>query len=282
MRLLAERETERRSAGSSLEVAAILLAALVAAFAFALTVSRSLQAQIQRLLEAAGGWAAATSAIEVPTEGNDEFAALGTEFNAMARELETRLEELQPERERLREAIRRVGESFAKGLDRDALLEIVVQTAVDGVGADSGRAAVRTGPAGRFERGRRRGRRRALPRRDVGAAEAAALDAGTTVETELGERPALSHPLRAQDGGRVLGMITVARDEPRVHRRRARAVRLPRQPGRRLDRERRPPRDRAAPGGHGRADGPVQPPPLPGGHGQRGRARQALRPGDWG
>ena len=43
---------------SSLEVIGILAAALIAAFAFAITVSRSLQAQIQRLLEAARALAA--------------------------------------------------------------------------------------------------------------------------------------------------------------------------------------------------------------------------------
>ena len=53
----------------------------------------------------------------------------------MARQLEARLEDLRRERARLQEAIRRVGESFARGLDRHGVLEIVVQTAVDGVGA---------------------------------------------------------------------------------------------------------------------------------------------------
>ena len=42
-----------------------------------------------------------------------------------------------PERARLR-VDRRIGETFASNLDRDALLEIVVRTAVDGVGADGG------------------------------------------------------------------------------------------------------------------------------------------------
>ena len=97
----------------------------------------------------------------MPTEGNDEFAALGTEFNLMARELEKRLEELQLERKRLREAIRRVGQSFAKGLERDAVLEIVVQTAVDGVGAHVGRAARAHHDPGPLRGGRGRGRRRA-------------------------------------------------------------------------------------------------------------------------
>jgi diguanylate cyclase (GGDEF)-like protein len=209
VRLLAEPENGGLT-GSSLEVAAILAAALIAAFAFALTVSRSLQSQIQRLLDAARRLAGGDFGIEVPTEGNDEFAALGTEFNTMARELEKRLEELQLERKRLREAIRRVGQSFAKGLDRDAVLEIVVQTAVDGVGAECGRAALRTGPAGRFEQVAGEGDVERF-RDAISAAEAAALDAEDVVETDLGEAFALSHPLRAQEGGRILGMLTVAR-----------------------------------------------------------------------
>jgi diguanylate cyclase (GGDEF)-like protein len=209
VRLLAERDQGGLS-GSSLEVIAILAAALIAAFAFAITVSRSLQAQIQRLLDAARRLAGGDFGIEVPTEGNDEFAALGTEFNTMARQLEKRLEELQLERARLREAIRRVGQSFAKGLDRDAVLEIVVQTAVDGVGADCGRAALRTGPAGRFKQVAGEGDVERF-KDAISATEAAALDAEDVVETELGGSVALSHPLRAQEGGRILGMLTVAR-----------------------------------------------------------------------
>src|SRR5215210_2866715 len=209
VRLLAERQS-RGLSGAALEVLAILLAALIAAFAFALTVSRSLQAQIQRLLEAAKRLAGGDFRVAVPTEGNDEFAALGTEFNLMARQLEHRLDELQLERRRLREAIRRVGQSFGKTLERGALLEIAVQTAVDGVGAHAGRAALRTDGTGRFEEVVGEGEVNRF-RGAIGAAEAAALDAGTTVETEVGDSCALSHPLRAQEGGRILGMLSVAR-----------------------------------------------------------------------
>ena len=196
--------------GSSLEVIAILAAALIAAFAFAITVSRSLQAQIDRLLQAARRMAAGDFTVEVPTEGNDEFAQLGTEFNTMARELEGRLDELQLERARLREAIRRVGQSFAKGLDRDAVLEIVVQTAVDGVGADCGRAALRAGSSAHFEQVAGEGDVD-RHRHAISATEAAALDVEKIVETEVAGSFALSHPLRAQEGGRILGMLTVAR-----------------------------------------------------------------------
>ena len=118
--------------------------------------------------------------VEVPTEGSDEFAALGIEFNEMARQLEGRLEELaDSSASACATAIQRVGQSFGKTLERDALLEIVVQTAVDGVGAEAGRAALRTESHGRFEEIAGEGDVNRY--RDViGAAEAAALEAGTT------------------------------------------------------------------------------------------------------
>jgi diguanylate cyclase (GGDEF)-like protein len=209
VRLLAQPATGGLS-HSAVEVLAILLAALIAAFAFALTVSRSLQAQIQRLLDAARALAGGDFSVAVPTEGNDEFAALGMQFNEMARQLERRLDELQLERRRLREAIRRVGQSFGKTFERGPLLEIAVQTAVDGVGAHAGRAALRSDSQGRFEEVAGEGDVNRF-RGAIGAAEAAALDAGTTVETEVGDACALSHPLRAQEGGRILGMLSVAR-----------------------------------------------------------------------
>ena len=209
VRMLAARKDSGLS-GAALEVLAILIAALIAAFAFAITVSRSLQSQIQRLLKAAQQMAQGDFGVEVPTEGSDEFAELGMQFNEMARQLEGRLEELQLERRRLREAIRRVGQSFGTTLERGPLLEIAVQTAVDGVGAHAGRAALRTDSHGRFEEVAGEGDVSRY-RDAIGAAEAAALDAGTTVESEVGEAFALSHPLRAQDGGRILGMLSVAR-----------------------------------------------------------------------
>jgi len=214
VRLLAdERDTQADVTEDSLVVAALLIAFLVLAFAFALTVSRSLQAQIQRLLVAAKRLGSGQFAIEVPTEGNDEFAALGSEFNAMARQLESRLEELQTERARLQNAIRRVGESFAKGLDRDALLEIMVQTAVDGVAADAGRASARGTHDELIERARTGDLR--FFEQVMRAAEAAVLDAGEPAETTLGEASALAHPLRPSDGGdTVLGVICVARSSP--------------------------------------------------------------------
>jgi len=141
--LLDDTEADEAISNRQFGLLFILLAFLLCAFAFAITAARSLQAQIDRLLSAARALGKGDFSVEVPAEGNDEFAALGREFNSMARQLEGRLEELQLERSRLQETVRRVGESLGKGLDRDALLGIVVQTAVDGVGAEGGRVVLR-------------------------------------------------------------------------------------------------------------------------------------------
>jgi diguanylate cyclase (GGDEF)-like protein len=61
----------------------------------------------------------------------------------MSAELSHRLDELSGERVRLREAIRRIGQTFASSLDRPALLELALKTAVDAVQASGGRLTVR-------------------------------------------------------------------------------------------------------------------------------------------
>jgi diguanylate cyclase (GGDEF)-like protein len=192
-------------------VIGVLAGFLLLAFAFAVTVSRTLQAEVQSLLVAARAIGRGDFSKRVPIEGNDEFAALGKEFNSMAEELEERLEELQRERARLADAIRRVGESFTKSLDRVGLLEIVVQTAVDGVEAAAGRATIRRTGEERLREVAATGDPDAYAT-VLHAAEAAALDAGQIAEIELGGASALAAPLGG-DGG--VGIVSVARGERR-------------------------------------------------------------------
>jgi diguanylate cyclase (GGDEF)-like protein len=199
------------SGAGSVGALAAMLAFLALAFAFAIAVTRRLQSEIQRFLEAAQRLGGGDFSVQVPAEGNDEFAALGREFNSMARQLESRLEELGQERARLQEAIRRVGESFAKGLDRDGLLEIVVQTAVDGIGAAGGRATMRRSDDERLVEVARAGDPQTYVRA-LHAAEAAVIDAGQVAEIQVGGVNALAAPLGAtEEGDRVIGMVSAAR-----------------------------------------------------------------------
>ncbi|MGZ4350474.1 MAG: diguanylate cyclase, partial [Solirubrobacteraceae bacterium] len=116
---------------------------LILAFFFSLLASRALHGQLGRFLDAARRLAGGDFSSPVPTSGHDEFALLGVEFNNMSRQLERRLAELEQERSRVRQAIRRIGEAFASGLDREALLELALETAMDATQADRGRVSSR-------------------------------------------------------------------------------------------------------------------------------------------
>ena len=210
--LLPDQDTADPTAPPSLFAAGAFVGFLVLAFIFAVAVSRRLQSEIQRLLVAAQALGRGDFSVKVPAEGNDEFAALGKEFNSMASQLEARLEELQRERARLQESIRRVGESFSASLDRVGLREIVVQTAVDGIGAAAGRATMRDA-ANSLKEVARTGEPEAF-RRALHAAEAAVIDAGQLAEIQVGGASALAAPLGAtENGDQVVGIVSVARGD---------------------------------------------------------------------
>ena len=222
----------------------VLLGFLALAFAFALTVSRTLQAEVQRLLVAAQRLGRGDFSVAVPAEGNDEFAALArssTTWRASSR-AGSRSSSASARACRRRSAAS--ASRSPRGLDRVGLLEIVVQTAVDGIGAAAGRASMRRNSQDRLTEVARAGEPETFARA-LHAAEAAVIDAGQVAEIQLGGASALAAPLGApEEGGRVVGIVSVARAGPAVHRRRAGAVLLPHQPGRGLGRERRPARDR--------------------------------------
>lgn len=190
--------------------AAVALAVFLAvAFGLAMVVSRSLQAQIGRFLEGARRLAAGDFSTEVPTQGHDEFAALGAEFNKMSHQLESRLEELHQERARLEDSIGRIGETFASGLDRIGLLEILVRTSLDAVNADCGRASVREGPEAPL--------RQVAVSGDLGvhgevlhAVEVLAHDSGRPESTDQDGHSALAYPVAPREGEES-ALLSVAR-----------------------------------------------------------------------
>ncbi len=190
----------------------ILLGFFILAFAFALAVSRQLQQQVAGLLHAARRLGSGDFSVKVPTEGRDELSALGEEFNKMSDQLSARLAELSRERERVQQSVRRLGEAVGSNLDRDALLGLVVTTALEGVGAQAGRVTVRPAGEGPMEEAARAGRLRGLEP-VLSEVEGRALRTGAFAELDDGGYSALAQPLAEGDeeNRRVIGVVSVAR-----------------------------------------------------------------------
>jgi diguanylate cyclase (GGDEF)-like protein len=121
-------------------IGAILVAFLLLALLSSRVVARALQSQIEQFLEAARRLARGEFSRPVPVEGGDEFAELGREFNAMSSQLAGKIDEVERKRSELEDTIRRVGDAFAIGLDREGMIDLAVRTAVEACEADAGRA----------------------------------------------------------------------------------------------------------------------------------------------
>lgn len=201
----------RETDNDRLFAGAILLGFFVLAVACAMLVSRTLQQQIAGFLSAARRLAGGDFSAKVPTAGRDEFAALGEEFNKMSSELERRLEELTQERNRVQASMRRLGEAVGANLDRDALLELVVQTAVEGVGAAAGRACARANGNGVMQERARVGDASGLEA-VIESVEGEVMRGGAARETTIGGATAIACPLPVADGrGEIVGVISVGR-----------------------------------------------------------------------
>lgn len=206
----------RTPLGGSRVVAAALIAAFLAlALAFSILASRALHRRLSDFLQAARRLAGGDFSSPVTVDGRDEFAALGQEFNNMSSQLLQRLEELSRERARLREAIRRIGHTFASSLDRPALLELALKTAVDAVQANGGRLSVRSADAEPLAETVRDGSLNGLEDA-VYEAERAALRDGGLGEAQAGSAYVAAVTLAPlTSGSRAHGVVTVARrDRP--------------------------------------------------------------------
>jgi diguanylate cyclase (GGDEF)-like protein len=203
--VLSDRQgTSSAVATSRLLAGGILVAFFVIAFTCAVLVSRSLQGQIASFLNAARRLGGGDFSAPVPVSGRDEFAALGDEFNKMSAQLEARLHELREQRARLESALQRIGEAFASNLDRDGLLEVVLRAAVDGVGAEGGRASARLSPGEPLQERARVGQVSAFSDL-LSRVEADVLQSHRPRESGGDSGWALGYPLQPPEGVRVDG-----------------------------------------------------------------------------
>jgi diguanylate cyclase (GGDEF)-like protein len=114
------------------------------------------------------------------------LAALARDRQTRIEQAVTHVEELGREHARLDRAIRRIGEAFASKLDRAALLDLMVQTAVEALDADHGRVgdiAWSSQPSLR------------APVDVLSAAESSARTRGALGAVRAGRHAAIAHPL---------------------------------------------------------------------------------------
>ena len=193
-------------------VGAALILFFAIAFLFIVMLVRSLQGQIAAMLGAAKRIGGGDFSREVPVEGDDEMAGLASEFNKMSDRLSAQMAELRRQRAELERSIRRIGEAFAYGLDREALLDIAAETALAACEADTCRIVL----AGRTKAEAEAG---VLAEGAVAdalrAAEGTALQEGGETDVRKGEVHALAGALTGiHDGHRRLGVMSIARHGP--------------------------------------------------------------------
>jgi diguanylate cyclase (GGDEF)-like protein len=129
------------------------------------------------------------------------LAALAADRRVRIREAVGRLDQLTAEHARLDRAIHRIGEAFASKLDRAALADIMVRTAMESLGAGYGRAQL---AAGMVEHGE------AAPA-VVAAAEDAARRSGALRVVTSGDEIAMAQPLTGGAWAASTEVLTVVR-----------------------------------------------------------------------
>jgi len=189
---------------SSPRIAGVVAVFLLIAFGFVFFLVRTLQAQIASMLAAARRIGHGDFSQRVPVVGHDEMAGLASEFNQMSDRLRAQIEQLRRQRMELDRSVRRMGEAFAAGLDRESLLGIVAETALGGCEAQYCRIALDDGTIVERPEGKGGTARDAV----VAGQERVASD-GVAVDARRGDGVALAAPLRHLD--EQVGSIAVAR-----------------------------------------------------------------------
>jgi len=190
------------------KIALALLVFFSAALVAVMLILRSLQGQIREMLGAARRIARGDFSRKVPVSGSDEMAGLATEFNRMSDRLSEQMQELRRQQLEIQHSVRRVGEAFASGLDRAALLAIVVETAVGTCEAEYGMVALRGELASQTEFGERGRELRAAAM----AAEREAIKASGVHESERNGAYAIASAFgNAGPSGEAVGAMAIAR-----------------------------------------------------------------------
>jgi diguanylate cyclase (GGDEF)-like protein len=196
--------------GSRPKIAIGLLIFFVIALIAVAFILRSLHGYVREMLGAARKIGEGDFSSRVPVSGGDEMAGLASEFNKMSGRLAEQMDELRRQRLEIEKSTRRIGDAFASGLDRQALLEILVQTAVGACTADYGLVALSGHVGSEAEAGKP-----TEPVQEAAlVAESRALrEQGPIEVSEQGAHAFASSLGRIPSTGQPVGAMTIARAE---------------------------------------------------------------------
>jgi diguanylate cyclase (GGDEF)-like protein len=121
----------------TLSMVALLLVALVVTGVLAYGLARSITQPLDELVVAAKAVSEGRFDHSIPARSRDEVGQLAAAFNDMTLRLRTTITELSSSRDQLRRAIERVGETLRSTHDMKQILEAILNTAADAVGADA-------------------------------------------------------------------------------------------------------------------------------------------------
>jgi diguanylate cyclase (GGDEF)-like protein len=173
-----------------------------------LAIVRSLQGQVGRMLDAARRIGGGDFSQKLPVSGRDELAGLADEFNKMSDRLAEQMDELRSQRVEIERSVQRIGAAFASGLDREALLEIVAETAISACSAQYGLIALSGHEGAEAAAGKATD---ALQEAGLAAEDRAGREL-ELVAVEAAGCHALGAPLRRIGDPSAVGAMTIARE----------------------------------------------------------------------
>ena len=123
-------------------VIAAAAAFLALGLAFVVLLVRALGGQVREMLAAARRIGGGDFTSRVPVSGNDELAGLAREFNTMSERLGRQMDELRRKSWQLERSVRRTGEAFAAGGDRQSVLDVASDAALSACDAEAARTII--------------------------------------------------------------------------------------------------------------------------------------------
>jgi diguanylate cyclase (GGDEF)-like protein len=216
---------ERDSRRLLLLLLVLLILALVGTSALAYILARFITQPLEQLSEGAGAIAEGRFDHRIPVTHSDEVGQVATAFNEMSDRLSDTVGQLYASRDQLHRAVRRVGETLRSTHDMKQMLESILNTAADAVGADAASMWMFTPNREEVYPVAQRGIPETLARIKVGegivglVAERAtnimadgADDGPRPTRAEPAFPVTIAVPIYSQD--RIMGVLSAYRDEP--------------------------------------------------------------------